>query len=127
MYNNEPFTHTGALATYKVSEDITAYGGYVLGSDSGLDDNGDAFSGGLSVQVTDFWNITYATIGGRFGDNTLGSNEKGYMHSIVNQRTLTDKLRYITQSDLLSSSGDFGTYRDTFGINQYLIYALSDC
>jgi hypothetical protein len=127
MYNSEPFTHTGALATYKVNEDITAYGGYVLGWDSGFDDNGDAFLGGLSVQVTDSWNITYATIGGRFGEDRLGTFEKGYMHSIVNQYTLSDKLQYITQSDLLNSDGATGTQRDTFGINQYLIYALSDC
>lgn len=128
MYNSEPFTHTGTLFTYKVSEDVTVYGGHVFGWDSGFDDNGDAFLGGVSLQVTDDWNMTYATVGGRFGSDKLGSNEKGYMHSIVNQYTLSDKLQYITQSDLLTSEDGAGdTVRDTFGINQYLIYTLSDC
>jgi hypothetical protein len=127
MIHSEPFTHTGALATYNVSEDITAYGGYVLGWDSGFDDNGDAFLGGLSLQVTDELNVTYATVGGRFGDNTLGVNEKGYMHSIVSQYALSDKLQYISQSDLINTDGDNGTQRDTYGLNNYLIYTLSDC
>jgi len=128
MIHSEPFTHTGALATYKVSDDITAYGGYVLGWDSGFDDNGDAFLGGLSVQVTDDWNMTYASTGGRFGEDRLGVFEKGYMQSIVSQYALSEKLRYITQSDLLNTEDAAGaTVRDTFGLNQYLIYTLSDC
>jgi hypothetical protein len=128
MYNSEPFTHTGTLFTYKASEDVTVYGGHVFGWDSGFEDNGDAFLGGVSLQVTDDWNMTYATVGGRFGSDKLGNNEKGYMHSIVNQYTLSEKLQYITQSDLLTSEDEAGdTYRDTFGINQYLIYTLSDC
>ncbi len=128
MYNSEPFTHTGALATYKVSDDLTAYGGYVLGWDSGFDDNGDAFLGGLSAQVSDDLNVTYATIFGRFGESTLGTQEQGYMQSIVANYAVSDKLNYIFQTDLLDSQDSAGDdVRKTFDINQYLIYSVSDC
>jgi len=127
MYNSEPFTHTGALATYNVSDNVTAYGGYVLGWDSGFEDNGDAFLGGLSVGLSDSFTLTYATVGGRFADNS-NANEQGYMHSIVADVAVTDNLQYIFQSDLLTSEDNTGaTVRETFGINQYLLYTLSDC
>lgn len=134
MYNSEPFTHTGTLATYKANEEVTLYGGHVLGWDSGFADNGDAFLGGASLQMTDDWNFTYTTVGGVFNSGKYGSpmgsqnRETGYMHSIINQYTLTERLQYITQSDLLQSDNQTGaTERDTYGLNQYLIYALNDC
>ncbi|MFU7557117.1 porin [Stieleria sp. JC731] len=127
MYNSEPFTHTGALATYNVSDSVTAYGGYVLGWDSGFEDNGDAFLGGLSVALSDDFTLTYATVGGRFADDRI-TTEQGYMHSIVADVALTDNLQYIFQSDLLDTEDNAGNVnRKSFDINQYLIYTISDC
>ncbi|WP_164102820.1 porin [Candidatus Laterigemmans baculatus] len=128
MYLSEPFTHTGALATYQLNDRVTLYGGYTLGWDSGFDDNGDNFIGGITTAVTDRWNLTYATVGGRFGEARFNGVEKGYMHSVVSTHQLTEKLQYVFQSDVLSTEdGDGATVRDTFGINQYLLYALNDC
>jgi hypothetical protein len=127
MYNSEPFTHTGALATLSVSDDLEVYGGYVLGWDSGFEDNGDAFLGGASLALNDDISLTYATVGGRFADKA-GVTEKGYMHSVVADVALTDSLQYIFQSDVLDTEDQDGQgVRNTFGINQYLIYSLSDC
>ena len=126
--NSEPFTHTGALATYALSEDVTLWGGYVLGWDSGFDDNGDAFLGGVSAQVTDELKLIYAAVGGRFGDAPLGINERGYMHSIVADYAVTDSLQYVFQTDYLDTQDAASDkLRNTFDINQYLIYSLSDC
>ena len=47
MYNSEPFTHTGALAQYAVGDNLTTYAGWVMGWDSGFEDNGDAFLGDI--------------------------------------------------------------------------------
>ncbi|MCS7469897.1 porin [Stieleria sp. ICT_E10.1] len=128
MNYSEPFTHTGVLATYNVNDNVTAYGGYTLGWDSGFDDNGDSFLGGLSVALSDDLTLTYATTFGRFGAAPLGNPEQGYMHSIVADMTLSDNLQYIFQSDYLDTETSAGaTVRETFGINQYLIYTLSDC
>jgi len=127
MYNSEPFTHTGALITYNVSEDIDFYGGYVLGWDSGFEDNGDAFLGGSSVQLTDDVNVTSTTTIGRFADNS-GGNERGFLSSTVATVRLTEQLNYVFHTDYLDTEDANGnTVRDTFGINQYLFRTLSDC
>ncbi|CAN0452857.1 unnamed protein product, partial [Hapterophycus canaliculatus] len=125
MYNSEPFTHSGALATWNISDDLTAYGGYTLGWDSGFEDNGDAFLGGVSLVVSDNVTVTYASTGGRFNE---GNGERGYMHSIVSDVTLTDKLQFIGQTDLLSTENAAGaTVRDSIGYNSYLLYTMNDC
>ncbi len=126
--NSEPFTHTGALATYNLNQDITVWGGYVFGWDSGFDDNGDAYIGGVSVQMTDSLKLIYAAIGGRFGESPLGINERGYMHSIVADYAATENLQYIFQTDYLDTQNEnHAELRNTIDINQYLIYSLSDC
>ena len=128
MYNSEPFTHTGALGSYTPSDDVTVWAGYTLGWDSGFDDNGDNFLGGLSFGICEDITLTYATTIGRFGAQPLGTPEKGYMHSIVADITLTDKLQWIVQSDLLDTEdAQDNDARETFGINQYMIYTISDC
>ena len=38
MFNSEPFTHTGVLAKYKASPNVTYYGGWTLGWDTGFDE-----------------------------------------------------------------------------------------
>ncbi|MCG8651943.1 MAG: porin [Pirellulales bacterium] len=127
FFNSEPFTHSGFLATYNLNEDVDVYGGYVLGWDSGFEDNGDAFLGGSSVALTDDITLTSTSTFGRFADNA-GGDERGYMQSLVADVTLTDKLQYVLQSDYLDTENNAGqTVRETFGINQYLFYQVNDC
>jgi hypothetical protein len=124
---SEPFTHTGALATYKVNDDISVWNGYSLGFDSGFEDNGDAYLGGTTMQLTDDLQLIYALIAGRFEDGDGAGIQNGYMHSLIGNYALTDSVQYIVQNDIRStktSTGDVAT--DTFGINQYLIKTLSD-
>jgi Putative beta-barrel porin-2, OmpL-like. bbp2 len=127
--NSEPFTHTGVLAQYQVSEDVKAWSGYTLGWDSGFDDNGDAFLGGLSMDLTEDLNLTYTGIGGRFAEARFRpAAVRGYMHSIVGQYAVTDSLKYVLQSDVLDTElADGSAVRETFGVNQYLIKSLNDC
>jgi Putative beta-barrel porin-2, OmpL-like. bbp2 len=125
MYNSEPFTHTGTLATYNYTEDIKLYGGWVFGWDSGFEDNGDAYLGGASVDLTDDLNVTSTLVAGRFSDN-LSSEERGFMSSTVATAHLTECTRYVFQTDILDSEDAAGaTVRDTFGINQYLFRDFS--
>lgn len=126
--NSEPFTHTGALATYKASDDVTLWGGYTLGWDSGFDDNGDAWLGGASLGLTDDLTVTYASTIGRFGEAAFNGTETGYMHSIVADYALSDSLNYVFQTDLLDTEDQTGALaRETIGINQYLIKQINDC
>ncbi len=123
MNNSEPFTHTGAIATYGYSDNLTLYGGWTLGWDTGFDQfgNGSSWLGGFGYAFTDDVSLTYMSTAGDFGWLGPGSNNS-YSHSVVVDFTLTENLNYVFQSDMVKA----GTY-DTVGINQYLFYTLNDC
>ncbi len=118
MFNSEPFTHSGVLATYSASDDVTMYGGWTAGWDTGFSQmgSGSSFLGGASFQLTDNSTATYITTIGDFG-----WRGEGYSHSIVIDTDLGDGVNYVFQSDVLRAD-DF----DTVGINNYLFYELSD-
>jgi len=144
MFNSEPFTHTGVLSTYTGYENLTIYGGWTLGWDSGFDQvgSGNIYLGGFSADLTDNVNLTYISTYGNFGarDSTSGSGalvannpNDSYSHSIVLQVELTDDLLYVAQSDLVSFSAtnaatpsDPILANDQLGLNQYLIYQYND-
>ncbi|SFI99994.1 outer membrane beta-barrel protein [Planctomicrobium piriforme] len=125
----EAFTHTGALATYKASDNLTIYGGYTFGWDTGFDqlNGGSSFLGGASVGVTDNVTATYILTAGN-----LGWIGEGYSHSIVIDYVINDKWEYVFQTDLDSmsnspnGSGGPGTHYNAAGVNQYLFYTISD-
>ncbi len=124
MYHSESFTHTGVLSTYTASDNVTIYGGWTLGWDTGFDqfNGGSSLLGGASVGITDDVTWTYILTAGNLG--FIGT---GYSHSFVSDWDITDNLEYVFQSDLLTVETIGGTGRyETIGINQYLFYTLSD-
>ncbi len=127
MYNSEAFTHTGALATYTATDNVTVYGGWTAGWDTGFDqfEEGSSFLGGFSVGLGDDVTFTYITTAGNFG--AIGD---GYSHSIVVDVALTDDLNYVFQSDVLNNHNipglAPGIRNETVGVNQYLFYTISD-
>ncbi len=125
MYNSEPFTHTGALATYNAGDGLTLYGGYVMGWDSGFEDNGDAFLGGYSYDLTDSTNVTSQYIVGRFGEGA--ASEVGFMTSTVATTSLSDDLTHVLWIDYLDTDGSGrAVQRETFDVNNYLLISLTD-
>ncbi|MEM8713337.1 MAG: outer membrane beta-barrel protein, partial [Planctomycetota bacterium] len=121
MYNSEPFTHTGVLASYAASEDTTLYGGWTAGWDTGFEQFGEGsnFLGGISTSLSEDVVMAYMATLGDFG--ARGSD--GYMQSIVLDVALSDQLSYVAQSDILHVGS---TGEDTLGINQYLFYTVND-
>jgi hypothetical protein len=123
----EPFTHTGVLGEYAHSDDTTIHAGWVLGWDSGFDDNGGAWLGGISHQLTCNLNLAYASSGGRFADNGTQTT-RGYMQSVVAQYDVSCDLQYIFQTDWQDTEDAAGaTVLRAFGINQYLIKTVNEC
>ena len=122
LFNSEPFTHTGAIGTYNASDDLTLYGGWTLGWDTGFDQfaDGSSFLGGFSTSLAENSALTYITTIGDFG----ARGREAYNHSIVVDTQLSDKLNWVVQSDLLRVGS---TGEDNFGINQYLLYNVNDC
>lgn len=122
MFNSEPFTHSGVLATKTISETLEVYGGWTAGWDTGFErqNGGSSFLGGFSYAVNDDVQFIYISTAGNFG--AIGDD--GYSHSVVLDVTLTDRLNYVFQSDYkqVDSTSD-----DDVGINQYLFFNYSDC
>ncbi len=124
MYNAEPFTHTGVLATIGMG-DLTTYAGWTAGWDTGFDGfGGSTFLGGGSLDLNKHWNITYVTSIGRIGN---GTDQSGYSHSIVSKVGITDRLSWISQSDYVDFDGAISGRRHSYGVNNYLIRDLNDC
>jgi len=138
----EPRTHTGILAEWAATENITFWGGYAAGWDTGFTRNsGDIFLGGVGLQLTENVSLTYTLTAGDFGfgfPNTApiaygpvpGSDENAYSHSIVFEWLVTDRLTYALQSDYLDNDimmGGVGVRDKAWGVNQYLIYEINDC
>ena len=128
FYNAIPFTHNGALSTYKVNENTQLYNGYVTGWDSAFRDNGDAYIGGFKHKFNDTWNVVYSTVLGRFGDaNVLNNHERGSVNDVVLTANLTEKLTFINQTSVLYTHNAASTIqRNTFGNISYMIYKLND-
>jgi hypothetical protein len=102
------------------------YGGYVLGWDSGFEDNGDAFLGGYSFQLSDRINLTSQYVIGRFGNGP--NNEVGFMGSSIASVALSDAVTYVLWVDYLDSDNSTAraVERESFDINQYLLVNLND-
>ena len=94
---------------------------------------GSSWLGGVSIPVHEDINVTYITTAGNFG----WRGEDGYSHSIVTQVTLTEKLNYVLQSDLVRADSRFvpaagaagaGPFfnDDSVGVNQYFFYNVND-
>ncbi len=129
MYYNEPFTHTGFLMERPLGEDITLYGGWTAGWDSGFAslNDGSTFLGGISIQLTEDIGVTYATTFGDPGDDPVLTTDV-YMHSVVFDVTLTENLNYILHSDFQTRTpnrANGGAWKQ-YGLNNYLIYELND-
>ncbi len=121
MFNSEPFTHSGFLSTYRLSDELTLYSGWVAGWDTGFEVNngGSMFLGGFSNDFSDAINFTYiATIG-----DTGSRGAETYSHSLLLTVDINDSWQYVAQSDLLSVDS---TGEDDVGFNQYLFYDLND-
>ena len=103
FYNSEPFTHTGALATYKASDKLSVIGGAVYGMDTGFDQfNGGASAiGGFTYAINDKTSLTYA---GMFGN--LGWRGDGSINSMILSRKWSDKWSTVHQFDVLGSNLD---------------------
>ncbi len=128
FYNAEPFTHTGVLTNYQLDDDTNIWNGYVMGWDSGYEDNGDAYIGGIGRTLNDYQSLIFTTALGRFNDR-LGTAERGEIFSSILTTSLTDNLTHITQTDYLHTKNpnDANGGRNTYGNINYLIYQMSDC
>jgi hypothetical protein len=122
FFLSEPFTHTGVLADYALSEDVSVVGGWTLGWDTGFDqfDQGSSFMGGFALPLVEDVKFSYIVMAGNFGKR----GREAYSHTLLFDWTVSEKWEYVAQSDLLRLDS---TGEDNIGICQYLFYTINDC
>ncbi|WP_031433622.1 porin [Methylomarinum vadi] len=128
MNYGEPFTHTGALATYQINDNWSITGGAVDGWDNFRHNGGDwSFLGGVNWTSDNekSW-LALSVISGENGDDSVGQNTT--MYSVVFGHDFTDNLHYIFQHDfgVVEDGNGPGDDADWYGINQYLTYDINE-
>ena len=101
-----------------------------MGWDSGFEDNGDSYIGGVKRQVSDNFSVLYTSAFGRFNDDAASTNalERGQIQNVIFTTALSDKLTNIIQLDYLDTKDELNNrVRLSHGINTYFIYRISDC
>jgi hypothetical protein len=116
MYNSEPFTHTGILASKTTETGLDLTAGYSSGWDTGFSSHGSNGILGLGKAIGDNISLNYVTT---FGD--ISDTESGYTHSVVMQIELGEKMDYVFQSDYVDTNE-----RYHIGVNQYVFYTVSE-
>lgn len=129
MYNSEPFTHTGVLASVGDEDFFTLYTGWTLGWDTGFDQfgSGSSFLGGMSTTVAEDVTLTYVLTAGNFG--LRSADLFGYAQSFVLEVVASDSLEYVVQTDYTHTNGFNGdptTDGVDFGLVNYLYYDLDE-
>lgn len=134
FYNSEPFTHTGALATYKAGDNLSVMGGWTAGMDTGFDRQrgGNSFLGGFIYNISEDTVLTYTMTAGN-----LGWRGNGSINSIILTQNWSDKFSTVHQFDVLGSNNPSsfsgpdpnaggGVANNSTGLINYAFYQVSD-
>ncbi len=132
MQYGEPFTHTGAIATWKADDSLSLVGAVVNGWDA-LDRVDDAamFIGGFTWTGREGLSIAY-NLGFSNDELTLaGELTNRYISSLVVNYTRGD-WNYVFQNDVgwqhdADPYSGFAQSAEWYGVNQYLFYTINDC
>ena len=124
----EPFTHTGALATYQFTDNFIASAGVIRGWDNFDNHNPHAgFLGTWGYTFKDKSNLAQVLIYSLEPNANFAFSPR-YYQSLVYTRPVSDNLTYVGQSDFgtQESATGAGGRANWYGINQYLYYKVSD-
>jgi hypothetical protein len=137
MQYGEPFSHSGALGTYKASDNWTFLGGIVNGWDrfDGPDDRASGIGGVIYTPDHEKYTLTLTGISGTEAGFSSGLSTTRNLYSFVFNYNVSDKWNYVFQHDhgwqqdsIATAPGGIGpTDAEWYGINQYLFYTINDC
>lgn len=124
MQYGEPFTHTGLLGIYQLSDQWAISGGLQRGIDQFDDTDGHdslGFLGGLEwLSRNERLKLALAISATEQG---VGNNTTIY--SLVGTWDVTDRLTYVLQHDYGQSVVPGVTMAEWYGVNQYLLYEIT--
>ena len=128
----EPFTHTGTLTTWTVSDALSLGGGVTRGWDSFDRSNANTspnlgYIGTANYKISDKTNVAYVNLWSN-ELNQGGTYSSRYAQTFVLYHNFNDSLSYIFQSDFGTQDNALANGRSAqwYGINQYLFYKTSD-
>jgi hypothetical protein len=116
----------GLMAEYPLSDQWKVLAGFHQGYHRFENNNDELnFQGGLMwTSRNERVSVAYALDTGKLDDAAL---QNQYVHSLVLKLQLAEKLRYVCQNDVGFLDGAGPTpAAEWYGINQYLLYALSE-
>ncbi|MBX3412303.1 MAG: porin [Pirellulales bacterium] len=124
MQYGEPFTHTGVLASYALSDKISVSGGFTRGWDVWEDNNDDLdFLGGVTFTGEEGGSLAFGITTGDSG----GQDSNLTMYSIVGSKSVGDWTYVIQHDNGIQQGGNAnGGTANWYGVNQYLFYSIND-
>jgi len=136
MQYGEPFTHTGAVANWKLSDNLSVLGALVNGWDA-LDRVDDELMSIGGFTWTNGDNLTVAYMYGYSIDEptTYGATTPRHISTLVVTYNYCD-WTYVFQNDVGwqqdgvltgSTANDPFASAEWYGVNQYLFYEINDC
>ncbi len=130
MQYGRPFTHTGVLSTYQVSDRLTVRNGIHSGWDI-FDRSTEraAYTGGATWTGPEgLLTLSYGVTSGHELNNTNQYTNRT-MYSLVASLQLTERTQYVIQHDHGWQEDFFVANVDAewYGLNQYLFYTINDC
>ncbi len=127
MQYGEPFTHTGILFDYSLSNNFTLNAGSVAGWDN-FNENFSKwnFLGGLSWTNDEATNAVALSV--ISGDTADANSKNRTMYSLVASHSFTNQLQYVFQHDFGYQQQATAAGNDAYwyGVNQYLFYDFTD-
>lgn len=128
----EPFTHTGFLSTYTITDDLTLGGGLIKGWDN-FDNSFNPHVGFIDTQT---WQINETSSLALVHTNsqeasaspTAGGFSYRFLQTLVYSNQLTENLQYVLHSDYGHQENATAAGRSAawYGANQYLFYKVND-
>jgi hypothetical protein len=129
MQYGEPFTHTGALATWNFNDNWVFTGGIVDGWDKWdpVSSRASFLGGATYTPDHEQYSLAFALITGDEDGADPPFEGNRTMYSIVFSYDVTENLQYVLQHDNGIQSRDGDGSVQWYGINQYLFYTINEC
>ena len=129
-----PGTHSGALVTYRFSDELVVDAGWSAGWNSWWTNylNASTFIGGVTWKPLEHVSLTYHLSAGDFGDETAKNGLPGsagclYAHAIVFTFEFSDRGTYVLENTLGSNTGIGDQSNQWYSVTNYLTYELDEC
>ncbi len=129
----EPFTHTGVMSMYQMTDNLSVHACVNRGWDQfeDINDSPSLLAGFTWTSCDKKTSFAYAMTYGDEANELFFQNEQNrYYQGLVFQRQVNDKLKYVAHSDYGFQENVTGAgtpNAEWYSFTQYLLYTVNDC